>query len=370
MSNEMEKKVDQISAIIGSVGLPACYGGFETIVEQLSERWDNRHRVFVLCEKVKNEVRLEKYKNFFLRYIPLPANGSLSVPYDIVSAIYSIYFLKANNLMYLGVGGAISIPVLRFFKPFVYFTVNIDGLEWKREKWGIFARFWFKFSEGIAAKYANEIISDNEEIVKYVRSTYNRSSVLASCGGEHALEGEEMGLSEFGLTRDQYFLKICRIEPENNIELVIRSFIGSSKVLCIVGNWGRSAYGTRLKARYGKCDNIVLIDPIYSKDELYTLRKNCKAYIHGHSKGGTNPSLVEIMHFCKSIFCYDCTFNHSSTNGLAFFFRNEDELATLLNKTSEIEMENASLQLYDLAVNKFTWAEVASKYYEILCRRV
>lgn len=358
-------------AVIGIQGVPARYGGFETLVENMIGKncsGDVRYTVF--CSKVDMSVAgvtlPRTYNGAELRYIPFfKANGIMSIPYDIVSMMCCVG-RQYDDILVLGVSGCVFLPLLRLLCR-GRIIVNIDGLEHKRDKWGRFARWFLRASEKVAVKYADIIVSDNEAIKEYVTQTYDRESVLIAYGGDHALVGcndSESILKEYGIKHGAYAISVCRIEPENNVHVILESFAKSGNDLVFVGNWNRSEYGRDLYRRYSDCPNIRLFNPIYDLKTLFALRSNASMYIHGHSAGGTNPSLVEAMHFSVPIIAYDCIYNRATTHGKALYFRDSDELGTLIQRevSADIGAEMASI-----ACSEYRWADIAAKY-ELLYR--
>ena len=153
-------------AIIGTVGVPACYGGFETLVENLLDENEQDKNITVYCSSKSYPEKKTTYKNAQLTYIPLNANGAQSIPYDIFSLMHAAY-KKSDNILLLGVSGAIFLPIFRLFSNAKVIT-NIDGLEWRRAKWSNSAKKFLKFSEKIAVKYSDVIVADNKAIADYV----------------------------------------------------------------------------------------------------------------------------------------------------------------------------------------------------------
>ena len=338
--------------IIGTVGVPACYGGFETLVENLLDDNEMEKSITVYCSSKSYYDQPTSYKNAHLKYMPLNANGVQSIPYDILSICYAVYN-KADNLLLLGVSGAICLPIVRLFSKAKIVT-NIDGLEWRRNKWGAFAKKFLKFSEKIAVKYSDVTVADNQAIADYVRAEYGVESKVIAYGGDHAVNAD-LTLEDGG-----YALALCRIEPENNVELILKAFSQTDKKLQFIGNWDNSVFGRRLKKEYSLFSNIEIVDPIYDVSVLFERRKKCSLYIHGHSAGGTNPSLVEMMHFSKSILAYDCDYNRASTENRASFFANEAELIKLIQRSDIIEN---GADMLDIANRRYTWNIVKKQYF-------
>lgn len=360
----MSKKNIGIS-IIGSAGIPSRYGGFETLVENLTKELSNRFNIIVYCSSKVYKLKKEKYNNAHLKYINLNANGFSSILYDIISIIQSYFNKNTDVLLVLGTPGMIILPIFKIFskKPVL---VNIDGLEWKRDKWSKIAKLFLLFSEKIALKYADFIICDNQEIINYCRKKYKKNNLrLISYGSDHVNVNSN---SKSKLFYKNYALKVCRIEKENNIELVLKSFSKYKKFnLIIIGNWNKSKYSKNLYLKYKSFKNIKLLNPIYDQDTLDFYRKNSSLYIHGHSAGGTNPSLIEAMRFKKPIICYDVIFNRYTTNNKSLFFKTIDDLIGHLVKINmnKLDVKDIAESLYNEAEKNYKW-ELVSKKYEIL----
>ncbi|HDR2766125.1 TPA: DUF1972 domain-containing protein, partial [Enterobacter bugandensis] len=231
---------------------------------------------------------------------------------------------KADVILVLGVSGCLFLPVIRKISKAKIIT-NIDGLEWRRDKWNSFAKSFLKKSEELAVKYSDVVISDNKAIADYVKTEYGCESKVIAYGGDHAVNADIVSVDK------DYAFTVCRIEPENNISMILKAFSLVRKKLIIVGNWNNSKYGMDLREEYKKYSNIQMLDPIYDTAKLAELRAFCSCYIHGHSAGGTNPSLVEMMHFGKSIICFDCSYNRETTEHKAVYFENEQALSKIIN---------------------------------------
>jgi glycosyltransferase involved in cell wall biosynthesis len=349
-------------AIIGSVGIPAKYGGFETLTEQLTKNLNEKYQITVFCSAKSNDTSIKTYNNSKLIYLNLYANGIQSIPYDLISILKAIKF--ADTLLILGVGGCIILPLLKFFTK-KKIIVNIDGLEWKRKKWGRFAKAYLKYSEKIAVKYADFVISDNKVIQEYVFNNYKKKSQHITYGGDHA-ENEKLSedvQNQFPFIKEKYVLKVCRIESENNINIILEAFTNiKSYKLVIIGNWNYSEFGKNLKDKYSNIENIILLDPIYDLKILNQFRSNCHFYIHGHSAGGTNPSLVEAMYLGIPIIAFDVNYNRETTNNKAMYFKNSEDLIAKICNIKEIELENMKKDLKEYAHLNYTWEIITKKY--------
>jgi glycosyltransferase involved in cell wall biosynthesis len=341
--------------IVGTVGVPACYGGFETLVENLIDYNGKDITVYCSAKSYARQERKAQYKNAKLIYIPVKANGLHSILYDILSMLTAV-LKRADVILILGVSGCLFLPIVKLLSR-ARIVTNIDGLEWRRNKWNKYAKWFLKISEAVAVKYSDAIISDNGAIADYVRSEYNVESHVIAYGGDHV----EASLNPN--TDQGYALSLCRIEPENNVEMILSAFSQCSKKIKFVGNWDNSEFGRNLKLKYSAYSNIEILDPIYDINSLSVLRSGCSFYIHGHSAGGTNPSLVEMMHFGKTIFCYDCAYNRASTENKAAFFSDAGQLLTMLN--SDLNIENGDSMLA-IAQDKYIWKKISEQYFTLL----
>lgn len=341
-------------AIIGTVGVPACYGGFETLVENLLDENDPNRNITVYCSSKSYDTKSKYHKNAKLVYLPFKANGAQSILYDISSLVHAL-FSRPSSVLILGVSGCIFLPFFKLFSKSTIVT-NIDGLEWRRDKWGKWVKRFLKFSEKLAVKYSDVVISDNQAIADYVHNEYNVQSTVIAYGGDHAVI-DNLSLDDHG-----YALALCRIEPENNVELILEAFSNSDKPLKFIGNWNNSDFGLTMKARYQTFDNIDILDPIYDLTTLFNIRQKCSFYVHGHSAGGTNPSLVEMMHFGKSILAFDCTYNRASTEGKALFFSSSHNLERLIEKSASCDNGD---DMKEIAVRRYTWRIVKQQYFDL-----
>lgn len=357
----MKKKI----SIIGVVGIPANYGGFETLVEYLTKEQGKNFDMFVYCSSKNYKVKLSEYNNVKLKYINLHANGIYSIFYDIFSIFKSLR--NSEVLLILGVSGCIVLPFVKLLSS-NRIIVNIDGLEWKRAKWGGPAKRFLKFSEKIAVKYADEIITDNKVIKDYVKLEYGASSHLIAYGADHVTNEsfDDQLIEKYPLVKSDYAFKVCRIEPENNIHIILEAFsiLPEKNIVCI-GNWENSEYGKNLKVEYTEYKNIFLLDPIYDQLILNKLRSNCSIYIHGHSAGGTNPSLVEAMYLGLPIFAFGVDYNKETTENRALYFDDVTDLVSLLNNVNTDQLSEISYEMKNIAKVRYTWSHVCKQYSEL-----
>jgi glycosyltransferase involved in cell wall biosynthesis len=356
-------------AVIGTVGVPASYGGFETLAEHLAENLGGKYDLHIYCSgrKYARKDRVATYKNSRLHYIPLDANGVQSIPYDTWSILHALFY--ADVLLILGVPGAWLLPFVRWFTN-KRIIISIDGIEWKRDKWNILARWYLFWAEGLAVKYSHIDISDNEAIQDYTAMRYGSLSRIIEYGADHTISAEKsastkraVDSNEYPFMAHPYAFKVCRIEPENNVHLVLGAFARMEKYrLVMVGNWDNSEYGRDLKARYANVPNITILDPIYDQKKLDLIRSQAVVYIHGHSAGGTNPSLVEAMYLGLPIIAFGVSYNRVTTEGKALYFQSEEELMNIISNSSLSDIRRLGQVMGEVASRRYTWKNIAHKY--------
>lgn len=351
-------------AIVGIQGVPATYGGFESLVDNLlGENCPEDVQYTVFCSGKDMPDRRPQYKGALLKYIPLKANGIQSVPYDIVSMCKCLRGFDV--ILVLGVSGGLFLPIFNLLNK-KKLIINIDGQEYKREKWGRLAKWILKISEALAVKYADVVVADNKGIQDYVTEMYHKPSTLICYGGDHTIRNLEPAfvdetLAKYGLVKGEYAVTVCRIEPENNSAIVLDAFSRTDHPLIYIGNWNHSEYASSLKKKYSGFSNIKMVDAIYDLDVLYALRENARLYVHGHSAGGTNPSLVEAMFFGIPIVSYDVVYNRETTEGKAYYFKNADDLKDIVLNSENLD----GSEMKKIAKRRYMWEKISSQYCEL-----
>lgn len=345
--------------IIGTVGVPACYGGFESLVENMLDYTPSDVQYTVFCTNQKYKEKLETYKGAKLIYLDLNANGKDSILYDYKSMKMS---LDSDIMLILGVSGCIFLPFIRRKYKGKIIT-NIDGLEWKRDKWNPLAKWLLHYSEKQAVKYSDVVIGDNKGITDYVKEAYSKDAVLIAYGGDNAVKITDDALYEkYPYMKNPYSVTVCRIEPENNIHKILEAFSKMpEQQLVMVGNWKNGEYGSLLKEQYSKFENIHLLDPIYESHEINWIRSNGSIYVHGHSAGGTNPSLVEAMNLGLPILAFDCVYNRATTQEQCLYWKESSDIEQLI-KAKSAEFPEIAQKMKDFGSKEYSWKNIAQKY--------
>lgn len=358
----MQKKV---IGIIGTNGLPGKYGGWDQLVIHLTKNLQDQFNFIVYTSYTNYDPNNNIINNAKIKKIGFKANGMQSIPYDIVSMLHAV---RHCDVLYLcGTSGCISLPFMRLFGKKI--ILNPDGQEWLRGKWSTPVKWFLKTSESLGVKKSDIVVADNKVIKDYLLSEYKKDSVEIEYGGDHVLKEPMSKETEdfYDIQDKKYAFKVCRIVPENNIDIILEAFKEyPSMNLILIGNWDFSEYGKNLREKYKNYKNLKLLSPIYDQKKLDELRSNCAVYIHGHSVGGTNPSLVEAMNLGLCIYSFDVSYNRETTENKAFYFGTKNELLSLLqNSVDEDKMKKCAENMLEIAQRRYTWEIITNKYAKI-----
>lgn len=355
-------------AIIGTNGLPARYGGFETLTEYLTKELGESLSLVVYCPLTPRKSQLKSYNHSKLIYLPFKANGFQSIIYDCISLLHAV--ATCDKILILGTPGAIILPLLFPFKK--KFIVNFGGLEWKRDKWPWITRKYLKFTEYLAIHFCMHVVADNQVFVDYIRTEYNKISNLIEYGADHVYpEKIQSALTiKYPFLNDKYYLSVSRAQPDNNIHLLINAFSNEllhNDTLVVISNWNTSTYGKDLYSKNKSLyKNVILLDAIYDQHILDIIRSNTYLYIHSHSFCGTAPSLVEAMFLGVPVICFDAATNRATTEGRSFYFKDEEELTkTILSIKEGDTTSNLANTMHDIAKSRYTWKRISSLYKKL-----
>lgn len=354
-------------AILGARGIPARYGGFETFAEQLAVRLVERgHEVAVFCEAA-GEAN-EEYRGVKLRHVTARDLGPLrTVVYD-AACLWQAR--SSFDVIYmLGYGSSALCWLPRIWGGQVW--INMDGLEWARGKWGPFARWYLRRAEAIAAWTPNRIIADAAAIKANLQLRHSR---LPPCdvipyGCEIVGGACPQELNCFGLGPGSYYLVVCRFEPENHIREIIEGFLDSHTFtrLVLVGDHARKSAYARSLARY-KSDRLLFTGPVYNISKIQALRYFSRAYFHGHSVGGTNPSLLEAMGCGNIIIAHNNPFNREVLGGSGFFFSTPKEVSAAIDSVDSREADLAGMKVnvVERVKQYYAWDRITDYYCELI----
>jgi rhamnosyltransferase len=337
-------------AILGSRGIPARYGGYETVVQELSTGLAREgFEVYVSCESRGLKMKpFGTYKGVRLIYFPVISairNISEVLTYDMLSVFWATF--KADIIYMVGQASILTLIFPRLLRKKV--VVNVDGLESSRRKFNPLLRFLLRFVETIAKKIANYIVVDSYAMGAIYGRIRNVTPVYIPNGIREIKPLDNETLRSFNIKKGEYYLVIARLIPDNNIDLIIEGLSGvnSRKKLAIVGPLDKSPYVRSLLSR--KNEKILFLGGIYDQRLQRTLRHNCFAYIHGHEKGGTNPSLVEALSCRSVILALDVVFNREVAEKSALYFKKDPD-----DLKKKIELLEGSLERARLMKDAYT----------------
>lgn len=358
-------------AILGTRGIPARYGGFETFAEELSVRLVARgHRVTVYCRERHPE---KTYRGVDLQYVPTIRHKyadtlahtcfstlDLAALHLVKSRYDALLYCNAATAVFTGLPRLLGIPV----------ALNVDGLERHRKKWNILAKNWYKVSERLATWMPNVVVTDARAIADYYHTKYKRDSVMIPYGAELGPVSTDTALGELGLERHQYFLYVSRLEPENNALLVREAFerVATNLQLALIGDAPYAAdYIARV--RDTRDPRIVMPGAIYG-DGYHELGSHCFAYIQATEVGGTHPALIEAMGRGALTLYLDTPENAEVAGGAGLPFT-RDNLAQVLQQALQMTEEERNLwraRAMERVRSRYSWDAVTDAYEKLLMR--
>jgi glycosyltransferase involved in cell wall biosynthesis len=364
-------------AVIGCKGIPAGYSGFETFAEELTTRLVERgHDVTVYCRRgaqYLDETPPDEYKGVRLVYTPYMKQRELETLSHEASSIGDSLRRKFDLYYFLGTRSApFYVPVKWLSRRIV--VVNTDGLEWKRRKWNRVGRAYLRFAEWVAVRLASDyLVSDAKAIAAYFQETYEAKSEYLTNGAYVLNELPEGSLDQWELTPKDYYLVACRIEPENNIDLIIKEFIasGSKRQLVIAGGMNYpTPYWSHLE-RLAAGGRVRLLGPVYGPLLVEKLHLGAYGYIHGHEVGGTNPSLLKAMGCANGILAFNSVFNAENLDGTGVLWeKNPGSLADKI-RWAEAEPEafaGLGMRAQERIREHYTWDLIADQHDEFFRR--
>jgi len=353
-------------AVIGTNGLPARYGGFETLTHHLTLSLRDQFDFIVYCSATPKANRLSTYNDARLVYLPFRANGYQSVVYDTLSIIHA--WFSADKLLILGSSGALILPLRSFARKKI--VLNIGGIDWGRSKWSYQTKKFLQICERLCVRFADVVITDNRYIQRLYKDRYGVDSILIEYGGDHVTYGDvpDVARQRYAFLSKDYTLCVSRAQSDNNIHMVLEAFEQMpDRTLVVISNWASSKYGRELKGRYlNRLRNIHVLDAIYEQNELDMIRKSAALYIHSHSFCGTAPSLVEAMNLGLPVVCYDTPTNVETTENKSIYFSSHGELIVAVQSLSKERALQLGADMKEIASRRYRWNLISEKYARCL----
>lgn len=352
-------------AIVGTRGIPARYGGFETFAEELSTRLAARgHHVTVYCRQ-KYE---SPYRGVFLTFLPTIRHKYLdTITHSFLSTLHLLVH-RHDAVLYCNAANAVFTWMPRVLGMAV--ALNVDGLERNRKKWNALAKAWYQMSEWLATWMPNIVVTDAAAIAEYYQERYHRSSTMISYGAEVGPVETTAVLDRLNLEPRKYFLYVSRMEPENNGLLVRESFerVDTPLKLALIGDAPYAAEYIN-KVRDTQDPRVVMPGSIYG-DGYRELGSHCYAYIHATEVGGTHPALIEAMGRGALTLYLDTPENAEVAGGAGIAFTREnlsEVIGLAANMASEERLEWQSRAM-ERVQERYSWDAVTDSYEKLLTR--
>ncbi len=367
-------------ALVGTRGIPASHGGFETCVEEVGARLVNKgHQVYVYSKIDPSNAGLKSYRGMRIIRIPrIPVQGLETLFSTVLSVIHSLFFKFDLHMVFNGANS----PALVIYKLLgKKFALNTDGLEWQREKWGKVGRNYYKLSERISVMVAKNLVSDSKGIQNYYLEKYKAPSTMIAYGAgvppDYSQKQVDSVLKEFRVKKFKYVLQVTRFEPENNPLLTIEGFklLGREDLSCLVigGAPYNTPYLQQMISQAGQTSNIYLPGYVYQKECLDILWKHSLCYVHGNSVGGTNPALLQAMAAGRPVLALDCIFNREVLGDGGYYFSRAPrsifgELKSVVDNISKAELKAA--EAVERIRRFYNWELIAEQYEKLFSKLV
>ncbi|MHA7264218.1 DUF1972 domain-containing protein [Arthrobacter sp. TMN-37] len=358
-------------ALVGTRGVPARYGGFETCIEEVGQRLAARgHSVVVYCrESAASDTAANRYKGMDLVHLPAMRRRSLETLSHTGLSAAHLFLHRADVAVVFNAANSPWLPVLRAAG--IPVATHVDGLEWKRAKWGTWGKRYYRVAESLAVRWSDALIADAAGIEEYYRREFGVDSIRLAYGAPILGTGTGDRLGELGLEPDKYHLVVARFEPENHVHLIVEGYEKSAAAmpLVVVGSAPYAdGYTRHLKALGG--ERVRFVGGVWDQGLLDQLYSNARVYWHGHSVGGTNPSLLRAMGAGTAVNAFDVNFNRGVLGGNGRYFADADTVAALIAEAEDPLSGTARRGKRSQAdALAYDWNSVADGY-EALCREL
>jgi len=364
--------------MIGTRGVPATFGGFETAVEEVGRRLvDRGHAVTVYCRArhaAAGHARPSaNYLGMRLVYLPALRLGALEpLSHTALSVAHATTGARPDAAFVFSPANAPFVPVLR--QRGIPTSVHVDGLEWKRERWGGAARRYYRWAEERSVRSADALIADSQGVVDYYLSEFSIPTELISYGTRLLHDPPATRLAELGLTPHGYHLAVASFVPENHVDVILDGYRRSSAALplVVVGSAPSSGAHARRITAMAEDPRVRLLGALADQDQLDQLYAHSVSYLHGHSVGGTNPSLLRAMGARTAAIAWDVRFNRDVLGVYGAYFRDAATLAVLIEdaELNPHHTQEVSEALQRRAAALYNWGHVTDGYEDLAQRLV
>lgn len=359
-------------AILGTRGYPVVYSGYETWVKEICTFLNQRYELHVYCHRGLFKQRPKVLNNVHLHYLPTIESKFLSqIIFSALSTIHAL-FMHYDIYLYVNAANGPFGWVLRNFGKRT--AINTDGIEWERPKWKGLGAKYFKWSAKVSTKNFDVVISDADGIRNYYLDKFKTDSVVIAYGAYLQQSEGTTAIEKFGLKKNDYYLIVGRLIPDNHVEEIILGFkkCSTQKKLVVVGDVTyNDAFAQRMKTMAS--ENIIFTGYITDQVLLKELFANCYSYMHGHAYGGTNPSLLKALAYGCCILAHDNIFTREvlDNDKYGFYFKSSpDSIAELLNYIDGApdEAEQKRKISRQRITEKYTWDKISDQYDKLFQR--
>lgn len=352
-------------AIIGTRGIPANYGGFETFAEELSTRLAERgHEVTVYCRNYNMPERAGEFRGVRLVHLPtIRSKYTDTVVHTLLCAIHT-WSRRFDAVLVCNAANSLFIPIVRLGRKPV--ALNVDGIERKRQKWNLAGRLWYRMGERLATLFPNRIVADAEVIANYYRETFGAESTVIAYGANSERAESTGELEKLGLAPGEYVLYVSRLEPENNAHVAIEAFerVRTEKKLAIVGDAPYSdSYIAALRCTTDS--RVVFTGAVYGPG-YRELQSHAHGYIQATEVGGTHPALIEAMAVGNCVLANDTPENREVLGeaGRIYNFNDSADLAARLQSILDdpVRARELGQKARRRAAEHYDWGRVTDQY--------
>lgn len=355
-------------AITGTRGIPNNYGGFEQFAECISSGLVKAGHQVTVYNPHFHEYELDNFNGVVIKRVYCPEHKMGSMAHFIYDYLCLKDALKQDYDIIYQAGYGTSAPALAMLKKQRMNTLivtNMDGIEWKRSKWNAVTKKVMKWMEKVTVAKSDFLISDNKGIQAYYKEAFNRSSIFLAYGADLVNDFSPEVLADYHLTENEFYLLIARMEPENNIEMILEGYSKSQNSLpmIVVGNC-KNKFGSYLKEKYQSNKGIIFLGAIYDKNKIDSLRHYSRIYFHGHSVGGTNPSLLEAMAAQAFIAVHQNAFNLTVIDKGAPAFSNSNDVKNIIENypiLSQYKQDLVKANL-DIIKKEYSWSYIVEEH--------
>jgi glycosyltransferase involved in cell wall biosynthesis len=356
-------------AILGTRGVPNNYGGFEHIAGYLSRGLVQKGHEVTVYNSSKHPYQKTEWHGVQIIHCFDP-EYLIGVPGQFVYDLNCILDTRKKNYDVILMLGYTSSSVWGFLYPSKSIVItNMDGMEWQRKKYSKPVRKFLKIAENLAVRSSRFHVADSPVIKEYLDNKYGINSKYIAYGAGLYPASDENLLIEYGLIKNEYFLLMARMEPENNIEMILDGYcLTDSKLkFVVIGNTG-NRFGKYLVVKYKNEKRVVFLGAIFDEIKVHSITAFCKLYFHGHSVGGTNPSLLDAMASKAPLAIHDNAFNRSIVKENALQFQNAADVRNLVNANQYLNETHINNNFITIS-NEYTWDQIINKYenYFLAC---